>query len=81
MGFLFLSTQIIIELGFVYLYMTAMRKWLKKNESTLNKLSAIFFILSFLDLFILEGKNNILPFIIVIWLFYSIYKQGGFFND
>ena len=58
-----------------------MREWLKKNESTLNKLGAIFLILSFLDLFILEGKNNILPFIIVIWLFYSIYKQGGFFND
>ena len=58
-----------------------MRKWLKKNESTINKFGAIFFILSFLDLFILEGKNNILPFIIVIWLFYSIYKQGGFFND
>ena len=58
-----------------------MRKWLKKNESTLNKLSAILFILSFIDLFILEGKNNILQFIIVIWLFYSIYKQGGFFND
>jgi hypothetical protein len=58
-----------------------MRKWRKKNESTINKLSAIFFILSFIDLFIIEGKNNILPFIIVIWLFYSIYKQGGFFND
>ena len=66
---------------FVDLYITVMRKWLKKNESTINKLSAIFFILSFIDLFILEGKNNILPFIIVIWLFYSIYKQGGFFND
>ena len=66
---------------FVGLYITVMRKWLKKNESTLNKLSAIFFILSFIDLFILEGSNNILPFIIVIWLFYSIYKQGGFFND
>ena len=58
-----------------------MRKWLKKNGSTLNKLGAIFFILSFLDLFILEGKNNILPFIIVVWLFYSIYKQGELFND
>ena len=66
---------------FVDLYITVMRKWLKKNESTLNKLGAIFFILSFIDLFILEGSNNILPFIIVIWLFYSIYKQGGFFND
>ena len=66
---------------FVDLYITVMRKWFKKNESTLNKLSAIFFILSFIDLFILEGNNNILPFIIVIWLFYSIYKQGGFFND
>lgn len=66
---------------FVDLYITVMRKWFKKNESTLNKLSAIFFILSFIDLFILEGSNNILPFIIVIWLFYSIYKQGGFFND
>ena len=58
-----------------------MREWFKKNESTLNKLSAILFILSFIDLFILEGKNNILPFTIVIWLFYSIYKQGGLFND
>ena len=57
-----------------------MRKWLKKNESTLNKLGAIFFILSFLDLFILEGKNNPLPFIIAIRLFYSIYKQGGLFK-
>ena len=66
---------------FVDLYITVMRKWFKKNESTLNKLSAIFFILSFIDLFILEGSNNILPFIIVIWLFFSIYKQGGFFND
>ena len=66
---------------FVDLYITVMRKWFKKNESTLNKLSAIFFILSFIDLFILEASNNILPFIIVIWLFYSIYKQGGFFND
>ena len=66
---------------FVDLYITVMRKWFKKNESTLNKLSAIFLILSFIDLFILEGSNNILPFIIVIWLFYSIYKQGGFFND
>ena len=60
--------------------MTAMRKWFKKNEKALIKLGAIFFILSFLDLFILEGKNNILPFIIVIWLFYSIYKQGGLFK-
>tara|TARA_B100001142_G_scaffold145935_1_gene146891 strand:+ start:470 stop:679 length:210 start_codon:yes stop_codon:yes gene_type:complete len=66
---------------FVDLYITVMRKWFKKNESTLNKLGAIFFILSFIDLFILEGSNNILPFIIAIWLFYSIYKQGGFFND
>ena len=57
-----------------------MRKWLKKNESTLNKLSAIFFILSFIDLFILDGKNNILPVIIVIWLFYSVHKQGGLFK-
>ena len=66
---------------FVDLDITVMRKWLKKNGSTLNKLGAIFFILSFLDLFILEGRNNILPFIIVIWLFYAIYKQGGLFND
>ncbi len=57
-----------------------MRKWIKKNESTLNKLGAIFFILSFIDLFILEDKNNILPFIIVIWLFYSLYKQGELFK-
>ena len=66
---------------FVDLNIIVMRKWLKKNGSTLDKLGAIFFILSFLDLFILEGRNNILPFIIVIWLFYSIYKQGGLFND
>ena len=58
-----------------------MRKWLKRNESTLNKLSAIFFILSFIDLFIFERNNNILPFIIVIWLFYSIYKKGGLFKE
>ena len=66
---------------FVDLDIIVMRKWLKKNESTINKISAIFFILSFIDLFILEGKNNILPFILVIWLFYAIYKQGGLFND
>ena len=65
---------------FVDFNITVMRKWLKKNESTLNKIGAIFFILSFIDLFILGGKNNILPFIIVIWLFYSIYKQGGLFK-
>ena len=56
-----------------------MRKWFKKNENALTKLGAILFILSFIDLFTLKG--NILSIIIVIWLFYSIYKQGGFFND
>ena len=81
MGFFVYSLAHIVGELFVDLYITVMRKWLIKNESTLNKLGAIFFILSFLDLFILEGKNNILPFIIVIWLFYSIYKQGELFND
>ena len=76
---MFISAQIIIELGFVYLYMTVMRKWFKKNENALIKLGAILFVLNFLSLFIIE--DNILPIIIVIWLFYSIYKQGGLFND
>ena len=78
-GFLFISAQIIIELGFVYLNMAVMRKWFKKNENALIKLGAIGFVLNFTGLFILG--NNILPTIIVIWLFYSIYKQGGIFND
>ena len=78
-GFLFIPAQIIIELGFVYLYMTLMRKWFKKNENVLIKLGAMFFVLSFIDLFAREG--NILSIIIVIWLLYSIYKQGGLFND
>ena len=56
-----------------------MRKWFKKNENVLIKFGAIFFVLSFIDLFAIEG--NILSIIIVIWLFYSIYKQGGLFND
>ena len=57
-----------------------LRKWYKKNENTLNKISAIIFILSFIDLFILNGSNNVLPIIIIIWLFYSIYKEGGLFK-
>ena len=57
-----------------------LRNWYKKNEKTLNKISAIIFILSFIDLFILIGSNNVLPIIIIIWLFYSIYKQGGLFK-
>ena len=81
MGFLFIPAQIIIELGFVYLYMTAMRKWFKKNEKALIKLGAIFFVLSFIDLFTIKDNDNIIPIIIVIWLFYSVYKQGGLFKD
>ena len=57
-----------------------LRKWYKKNENTLNKISAIIFILSFIDLFIFNESNNILPIIIIIWLFYSIFKQGGLFK-
>ena len=57
-----------------------LRKWYKENENTLNKISAIIFILSFIDLFILIGSNNVLPIIIIIWLFYSIYKEGGLFK-
>ena len=76
---MFISAQIIIELGFVYSNMAVMRKWIKKNENALIKLGAIGFVLNFTGLFILG--NNILPIIIVIWLFYSIYKQGGIFND
>jgi len=57
-----------------------LNKWFKKNENTLNKISAIFFILSFIDLFLLNDNNNVLPIIIIIWLFYSIYKQGGLFK-
>ena len=81
MGFLFISAQIIIELGFVYLYITVMRKWFKKNENALIKLGAIFFVLSFIDLFTIKDNDNIIPIIIVIWLFYSIYKQGGLFKE
>ena len=69
----------IIELGFVYLYMTVIRKWFKKNENALTKIGTILFVLNFIDLFAIEG--NILSIIIVIWLLYSIYKQGGLFND
>ena len=54
-----------------------LRKWYKKNENTLNKISAIIFILSFIDLFILNESNNVLTTLIIIWLFYSIYKAGG----
>ena len=59
--------------------MAVTRKWFKKNENVLIKLGAIFFVLNFIDLFAIE--NNVLSIIIVIWLFYSIYKQGGLFND
>ncbi len=78
---MFIFAQTIIELGFVYLFITAMRKWFKKNEKVLIKLGAIFFVLSFIDLFTLQGNDNIIPIIIVIWLFYSVYKQGGLFED
>ena len=78
---MFIFAQAIIELGFVYLFITAMRKWFKKNEKVLIKLGAIFFVLSFIDLFTLQGNDNIIPIIIVIWLFYSVYKQGGLFED
>ena len=74
-----MSAISIIELGFVYLYMTVMRKWFKKNENAIIKLGAIFFVLNFIDLFAVDG--NILSIILIIWLFYSIYKQGGLFND
>ena len=57
-----------------------LRKWYKENENTINKISAIIFILSFIDLFILIGSNNVLPIIIIVWLFYSIYKEGGLFK-
>ena len=76
---MFIPVRIIIELGFVYLYMTVMRKWFKKNENAIIKLGAIFFVLNFIDLFAVDG--NILSIILIIWLFYSIYKQGGLFND
>ena len=59
--------------------MAVMRKWFKRNENVLIKLSAILFILNFIGSFPME--DNILPIIIIIWLFYSIYKQGGLFND
>ena len=59
--------------------MAVMRKWFKKNENALIKLGAIGFVLNFTGLFIIE--DNILPTLIVIWLLYSIYKQGGIFND
>ena len=76
---MFIYAQIIIDSGFEYLNMVVMRKWFKKNENALIKLGAIFFVLNFIDLFAIEG--NILSIIIVIWLFYSIYKQGGLFKD
>ena len=71
----------IIELGFVYLYMTVMRKWFKENEKALTKIGTIFFILNFIDFFTFTFEGNIISTIIIIWLFYSIYKQGGLFND
>ena len=60
--------------------MTVMRKWYKKNENSLSKIGAVLFVLSFMDFFIITTEGNILSIIIVIWLFYSIYKQGGIFN-
>ena len=75
----FIYAQIIIDSGFAYFNMIVMRKWFKKNENALIKLGAIGFVLNFTGLFISE--DNILPTIIVIWLFYSIYKQGGIFSD
>ena len=60
--------------------MTVMRKWYKKNENALSKIGAVLFVLSFMDFFIITTEGNILSIIIVIWLFYSIYKQGGIFN-
>ena len=59
--------------------MAVMRKWFKKNENALIKLGAIGFVLNFTGLFIME--DNILLTLIVIWFLYSIYKQGGIFND
>ena len=56
-----------------------MRKWFKKNENVITKLGAIIFVLNFIDFFTVEG--NIVSIVIVIWLFFSIYKQGGLFND
>jgi len=56
-----------------------MRKWFKKNENALIKLGAILFVLNFISLFPME--DNILPIMIIIWLFYSIYKQGGLFKE
>ena len=76
---MFIYAQIIIDSGFEYLNMVVMRKWFKKNENALIKLGAIFFVLNFIDLFSNEG--NFLSLAIVIWLFYSIYKQGGLYND
>tara|TARA_Y100000022_G_C13096247_1_gene304689 strand:- start:177 stop:407 length:231 start_codon:yes stop_codon:yes gene_type:complete len=76
---LFIYAQIIIDSGFEYLNMVVMRKWFKKNEKVLIKLGTIFFVLNFIDLFSNEG--NFLSLVIVIWLFYSIYKQGGLYND
>ena len=75
-----MSAISIIELGFVYLYMTVMRKWFKKNEKALTKIGTIFFILNFIDFFTFTIEGNIISTIIVIWLFYSIYKHGGLFN-
>ena len=77
-GFLFLSLQIILELSFVYTQIVNMRKWFKKNESLLTKLGAIFFVLSFIDLFLIQ--DNIIPVLLVIWLFYSVYKQRELFK-
>ena len=55
-----------------------MLKWLKKNESILTKLGSIFFVLSFMDLFLIQDST--IPLLLVIWLFYSVYKQGKFFK-
>ena len=62
----------------MYIQIVNMLKWFKKNERILTKIGAFFFVLSFLELFLIQ--DNILPVLLVIWLFYSVYKHGESFK-
>ena len=66
-----MSAISIIELGFVYLYMTVMRKWFKKNEKALTKIGTIFFILNFIDFFTFTIEGNIISTIICLLYTYD----------
>ena len=75
---MFVFLKMFLELSFDYIKIFYMRRWFKKNESILTKLGASFFVLSFIDLFIIQ--DNIIPVLLIIWLFYSVYKHGELFK-